>query len=94
MKTTILSILLVMATTTVFAQVFPDNVRVVCPCEMDKIMQNPILRSSLDAKPYIIARSCRIHKPNIQEVPEDVYLSQKRKKAQTKRTKGSHIIWL
>lgn len=71
-----------------------DNVRTVCSCEMDKIMQNSVLRTSYDAKPNVISPNCRIHKPIMQDMPEDFYLSKKRKKVQTKRSNGSHIIWL
>lgn len=93
MKSTIL-IVLSLSATTGYTQVFSDNVRVICPCEMYKVMLNPALRSSFDVQPYIIAPSCNIHKPLEQASPEGYYLFKKRKKTIVKSKKGSHVIWL
>ena len=83
-------------TTSLFSQSYPDNVRVVCTCEVYKFKQSPLLRNSGDYQVFIIAPNCPLHKPPVQAAPEDFYLFKKRKKTKSKnkRNEGSHIIWL
>ena len=78
----------------VFSQTYPENVRIVCVCEAHKSNYLPIFRYGSDAQPVIIAPNCPIHKPLTTAAPKGVYLFKKKKKNTTRRTKGTHIIWL